>query len=89
VKEDAMHKNQEKYRKIIKSLNLSKEQEDFIIHFIYRMMQEFVSAAFGKHPVQQAKQDKKNKTLNNKTLMVNSNTQSSFNATARNNKNKG
>jgi hypothetical protein len=86
VKEDAMHKNQEKYRKIIKSLNLSKEQEDFIIHFIYRMMQEFVSAAFGKHPVQQAKQDKKNKTLNNKTLMVNSSSQPSFKTSLNKNK---
>jgi hypothetical protein len=83
VKEDAMHKNQEKYRKIIKSLNLSKEQEDFIIHFICRMMQEFVSAAFGKHPVQQVKD---NKTSNKDTSMVNSSSQPSFKTSLNKNK---
>ena len=83
-----MRKNQEKYRKILKTLNLKKEQEDFIIEFVCRFMEDFVLAAHGKHPVQLAKQDKQKKPLNHDSLMVNSSHLSSFNDMARNAQNK-
>lgn len=55
--------NIEKYRKHLAPFNLSKDREDEIIHHIYAIMNEFVSAAFSKHPVQQALQERKRKSL--------------------------
>lgn len=74
----------EKYRKILKTLNLKQEQEDFIIAFVCNMMEEFVLAAFGKHPVQHAQQ---NKTSPKGISMVESEHQLTFNTSARKNKN--
>jgi hypothetical protein len=59
----AMPINIEKYRKHLAPLELDKEREDEIIHHIYNIMDEFVSATFSKHPVQQALQDKKSRNL--------------------------
>ncbi len=55
--------NIEKYRKHLAPLNLSKDHEEEIIRHIYTIMDEFVSAAFRKHPVQQAVNEKKQKSL--------------------------
>ena len=55
--------NKEKYRKHLAPLKLGKEHEDEIISQMYNIMDEFVSAAFSKHPVQQALQAKKQKSL--------------------------
>jgi len=55
--------NIEKYRKHLASHKLGKEREEEIIRQIYAIMDEFVSAAFSKHPVQQALQEKKRKSL--------------------------
>jgi hypothetical protein len=48
--------DREKYRKRLEPLGLSREHEDEIIVFMLGAMQECVSAAFGKHLVQQALQ---------------------------------
>jgi len=53
----------EKYRKHLAPLKLGKDREDEIIRYIYTIMDEFVSAAFRKHPVQQALDEKKRKSL--------------------------
>lgn len=58
-----MPMNIDKYRKHLATLNLSKDREDEIIRHIYNIMNEFVSAAFNKHPVQHALQEKKRKSL--------------------------
>jgi hypothetical protein len=59
----AMSINIEKYRKHLAPLKLGKEREDDIIRFVHAVMDEFVSAEFGKHPVQQAIAEKKRKSL--------------------------
>lgn len=62
----------EKYRKYLAPLNLGKEHEEEIIHHIYMIMDEFVSAAFNKHPVQQALQTKNRKTLQGQSGVIDS-----------------
>ena len=58
-----MPMNIEKYRKHLAPLNLSKERETEIIRYIYAVMEEFVLAAFGKHSVQQAVDEKQRRSL--------------------------
>jgi hypothetical protein len=41
----------EKYRKHLASYNLDKDREEEIIRYVYMIMNEFISAAFNKHPV--------------------------------------
>ena len=53
----------EKYRKHLAPLNLGKDKEEEIIRYIHTIMEEFVSAAFRKHPVQQAVEEKKRSAL--------------------------
>jgi len=62
----------EKYRKHLAPYNLSKEREDEIIRNIYMIMDEFVSAAFNKHPVQQALQGRYCETLQNQDDVIDS-----------------
>ncbi len=62
----AMNLDIEKYRKYLAPLNLGKDHEEEIIRHIYMIMDEFVSTAFNKHPVQQALQ------ANRKTLQAQS-----------------
>ncbi len=59
----AMPMNIEKYRKHLAPLELDKDREEKVIRFIYAIMEEFVSATFGKHPVQQAVDEKNRKSL--------------------------
>lgn len=58
-----MPMNIEKYRKHLAPLKLGKDREDEVIRYVYKIMEEFVSAAFSKHPVQHALQEKKQTTL--------------------------
>lgn len=44
----------EKYRKHLALYNLDKDREEEIIRYVYMIMDEFISAAFNKHPVQHA-----------------------------------
>ncbi len=55
--------NIEKYRKHLAPLKLGKDKEEKVIRFIHAIMEEFVSVAFGKHPVQQAVDEKQRKSL--------------------------
>ncbi len=64
--------NIEKYRKHLAPLKLGKERETEIIRFIYAIMNEFVSAAFGKHPVQQAVDAKQRKSLQGQSRVIDS-----------------
>ena len=68
----AMPMNIEKYRKHLASFNLSKDREDEIIRYIYNIMDEFVSIAFSKHPVQQAIQEKEQKSLQRNNSVIDS-----------------
>ena len=67
-----MPMNIDKYRKHLAPLKLGKNQEEDIIRFIIAVMDEFVSAAFGKHPVQQAVDEKNRKSLQSQSDMVDS-----------------
>lgn len=62
----------EKYRKHLAPYNLDKDREEEIIRHIYMIMDEFVSADFNKHPVQQALQTRDRKTLQDHSGMVDS-----------------
>lgn len=62
----------EKYRKHLAPYNLGKEREDEIIRHVYMIMDEFVSAAFNKHPVQHALQERKSETLQNQGDVIDS-----------------
>lgn len=64
--------NIEKYRKHLAPFKLDKEREDEIIQNICNVMDEFVSAAYSKHPVQQALQEKKRKSLQRYSSVVDS-----------------
>ena len=68
----AMNLDIEKYRKYLAPLNLGKDHEEEIIRHIYMIMDEFISAAFNKHPVQQALQAKNHKTLQGQSDMIDS-----------------
>lgn len=50
--------DKEKYRPALKSLGLPREKEDSILECIFNIMAEFVSAAFGRHPVQHAMKER-------------------------------
>ncbi len=67
-----MPMNIEKYRKHLGPLKLGAEREEEIIRHIYAIMDEFVSAAFSKHPVQQAIQEKKQKSLQRNNGVIDS-----------------
>lgn len=49
----ALFPDLERYRDHAVALGLADAQMDDAIHSIYRIMQSFVDAAFGDHPVQQ------------------------------------
>ncbi|SEQ77723.1 hypothetical protein SAMN05421690_1001115 [Nitrosomonas sp. Nm51] len=74
-----MSLNIEKYRKHLAPLKLGKEQEEKVIRFIYAIMGEFVSAAFGKHPVQQAVDEKNRKSLQEQNRVIDSRDRNSQN----------
>lgn len=67
-----MHIDIEKYRKHLAPLNLGKDREEEIICYLHTMMEEFVSAAFEKHPVQQAVEEKKRSAMQGKNNMIDS-----------------
>lgn len=62
----------EKYRKQLAPYNLDKDREEEIIRYVYMIMDEFVSAAFNKHPVQHVLQDRNCEALQSKGGMVDS-----------------
>lgn len=62
----------EKYRRHLARLNLGKDHEEDIIRHIYMIMDEFVSAAFKKHPVQQAIRERNRKTLQSHNGVIDS-----------------
>ena len=62
----------EKYRKYLAPYNLDKEREEEIIRYVYMIMDEFVSAAFNKHPVQHALQERNCKTLQSQSGVIDS-----------------
>lgn len=68
----AMKLDIEKYRKHLEPYNLGKEREEEIIRYVYMMMDEFVSAAFSKHPVQHALQERNSETLQNQGDVIDS-----------------
>ena len=68
----AMKLDIEKYRKHLALYNLGKEREEEIIRHVYMIMDEFVSAAFNKHPVQQALQGRDCETLQNQSGVIDS-----------------
>lgn len=49
----------DQYRHHLKPLDLTKEQETEILNFLHTMMENFVSIAYDKNPVQQAMQSRK------------------------------
>lgn len=67
-----MSLNIEKYRKHLAPLKLGKEREEEVIHFIHAIMEEFISAAFGKHSVQQAVDEKNRNSLQKQGGMIDS-----------------
>ncbi len=67
-----MHIDIEKYRKHLAPLNLGKGKEEEIIRYLHAIMEEFVSAAFEKHPVQQAVEEKKRSAMQGKCNMIDS-----------------
>lgn len=67
-----MRLNIEKYRKHLAPLKLGKEREEEVIHFIHAIMEEFISAALGKHPVQQAVDEKNRNSLQKQGGMIDS-----------------
>lgn len=68
----AMKLDIEKYRKHLAPYNLDKEREEEIIRYVYMIMDEFVSAAFNKHPVQHALQGRDCETLQNQGDVIDS-----------------
>ncbi|MBX9915906.1 MAG: hypothetical protein E6Q59_04385 [Nitrosomonas sp.] len=62
----------EKYRKHLAPYNLGKEREEEIIRYVYMIMDEFVSAAFNKHPVQHALQERNCEALQSQGGMIDS-----------------
>lgn len=68
----AMKLDLEKYRKHLAQYNLGKEREEEIIRYVYMIMDEFVSAAFNKHPVQHALQERNCETLQNQGDVIDS-----------------
>lgn len=77
----------EKYRKHLAPYNLDKEREEEIIRYVYMIMDEFVSAAFNKHPVQHVLQERNCKTLQSQSDVIDSKDHSTksphLNATSR------
>lgn len=65
--------NIDKYRHHLKTLDLNRKQEDEIIELIWKIMEHFVSAAFGKTPVQQALQERDKDSIQDSAPVVNSN----------------
>ncbi|WP_256207862.1 hypothetical protein [Nitrosomonas sp. Nm166] len=68
----AMKLDIEKYRKHLAPYNLGKEREEEIIRYVYMIMDEFVSAAFHKHPIQHALQERNSETLQNQGDVIDS-----------------
>lgn len=68
----AMKLDIERYRKHLAPYNLGKELEEEIIRYVYMIMDEFVSAAFNKHPVQHALQERNSETLQNQGDVIDS-----------------
>ncbi len=68
----AMKLDIERYRKHLAPYNLGKEREEEIIRYVYMMMDEFVSAAFNKHPVQHVLQVRNSETLQNQSGVIDS-----------------
>lgn len=62
----------EKYRKHLAPYNLGKEREEEIISHVYIIIDEFVSAAFNKHPVQHVLQDRNCEALQSQGGMIDS-----------------
>lgn len=62
----------EKYRKHLAPYNLDKDREEEIIRHVYMIMDEFVSAAFNKHPVQHALEERNRKTLQSQGSVIDS-----------------
>lgn len=62
----------EKYRKHLAPYNLGKDREEEIIRYVYMIMDEFVTVAFNKHPVQHALQERNCKTLQNQGSVIDS-----------------
>jgi len=50
--------DKDKYRQDLKSLNLTKEEEDQVLDHLWAVMESFVSAAFGSNPTKQAVDEK-------------------------------
>ncbi len=67
-----MHIDIDKYRNHLAPLNLGKDREEEIIRYLHTMMEEFVSAAFDKHPVQQAVEEKKRSAMQAKNNVLDS-----------------
>ena len=65
-----MQLDKEKYRHNLKTLNLTKEKEDEILYCVWNIMNEFVSAAFGKHPVQLAQKQSATKIAADSKIML-------------------
>ncbi len=74
-----MSLNIEKYRKHLAPLKPDKNREEKVIGFMYAIMEEFVSAAFGKHPVQQAVDEKNRKSLQEQNHVIDSKDRNSKN----------
>lgn len=68
----AMNPDIEKYRKHLAPFNLGKDREEEIIRHICMIMDEFVSVAFKKHPVQQALQARNRKILQRQDSVIDS-----------------
>jgi len=70
--EFAMKLDIEKYRKHLAPYNLGKEREEEIIRYVYMIMDEFVSAAFNKHPVQHVLQERNCEALQSQSGVIDS-----------------
>lgn len=62
----------EKYRKHLAPYNLDKDREEEIIRYVYMIMDEFVSAAFNKHPVQHVLQERNCEALQSQSGVIDS-----------------
>ncbi|MGH1376378.1 MAG: hypothetical protein ACRBCK_08520 [Alphaproteobacteria bacterium] len=65
--------NIDKYRHHLKTLKLDRKQEDEIITLIWKIMEHFVSAAFGKAPVQQALRERNKNSIQDSRPVIDSN----------------
>ena len=64
--------NIDKYRHHLKTLDLNRKQEDEIIALIWKIMEHFVSSAFGKTSVQQAVREQSADSIHDSVPVINS-----------------